>query len=598
MIAQKRAQSGFTLIESLVSIAIFSMLVLTVYETSASIVRQTKAFRENTTISALADKFMEVARNLPYSQVGTLSGNPHGNLYDQPNATTTIVNNTAYQIYYVVNYIDDPADGTILAGTDFASNDYKQVKLYIKNTTTGVTKSFLSNIVPKGLENLNSGGALFVTVFDAVGQPVPNATVVITNTSISPSINLTRTTDSTGHWIEVGLPNSANSYHVVVSKTGYSSDQTYPSSAGNPNPVKGDATISNGQVTQISFSIDLVSSLVFNTLNATCAPIAGVGLKVQGAKLIGIPDILKFDNSFTSNASGKIPLSQLEWDNYTPTLSLASSYMIYGSSPIQQINILPNVNQSFDLILGPKTANSLLVIVKDAATGNPIKSATAELRSQDPDTDVTKLTSGNTWGQQAWNGGSGQADFSDATMYAEDDGNVNVTDLPSGIRLAHTANVVNSTTGTLTSSTFDTGTASTTYTTIAWQPTSQTASSSAAFQIAANNDNATWNFVGPDGTPDTFYTVPGSSMASSTNGNRYIRYKAFLSTTDVTINPVVTSTSLNYVSGCFAPGQAMFPGLDSSASYDLDVSMPGYQSQTISNLSVSGYNVLQVSLSN
>jgi hypothetical protein len=50
------------------------------------------------------------------------------------------------------------------------------------------------------------------------------------------------------------------------------------------------------------------------------------------------------------------------------------------------------------------------------------------------------------------------------------------------------------------------------------------------FQIATNNDNSTWNFVGPDGNPATYYVTSGSAIWSGHDGNRYIKYKAFLST--------------------------------------------------------------------
>jgi len=180
---------------------------------------------------------------------------------------------------------------------------------------------------------------------------------------------LEKLSDANGKWVEVGLPDSANSYHITVTKSGYSSDQTYPISGLNPNPTKPDATISNGQVTQISFGIDQTSNLTFNTLNQTCGAISGVGLEVKGAKLIGTPNVLKYDNLFTSNSSGQVPLINAEWDNYTPALT-GNTYMIYGSSPIQQVNLLPNTNQLFNLILGPKMTTNLLVIVKDSSTGN------------------------------------------------------------------------------------------------------------------------------------------------------------------------------------------------------------------------------------
>jgi hypothetical protein len=270
--------------------------------------------------------------------------------------------------------------------------------------------------------------------------------------------------------------------------------------------------------------------------------------------------------------------------------------MIYGSSPIQQINLLPDTTQLFNLILGAKTDNSLLVIVKDSGTGNSIEGASVTLTNSDPLVNLNRITGGSLWSQQFWNGGSGQIAWSNTTKYFQDDGGISTTDIPLAMRLINSNGNTLVTSASLESSTFDTGSGVTTYTTLNWQPTSQDPAVTVKFQIAANNDNSTWNFMGPDGTSGTYYTTSDTSVSSVHNNQRYIRYKAYLSTNDTTKNPTVTSVNINYVSGCFTPGQVIFPGLATSASYQVAVSMSGYLIETISNLNISGYQVLQVLL--
>ena len=587
-------KKGVTLIEVIVSVAIFAILSVSIFGVFTSIINGITYYREKTTISALADQYLEVVRNLPYSKLGTVEGNPNGSLPDLPNPLTVWVAGKGYNVYYAISYVDDPADGTALRGDDLAPNDYKQIKLYIKNLDTNEINSFLTNVSPKGLEGLVSGGALSLQIFDAVGQPVSGATIHITNQDTTPNVNLTRVSDDSGNWIEVGLPNSANSYHVVVSKNGYSSDQTYSISEQNPSPTKPDATILNGQVTQISFAIDKLSTLTFKTLDQSCAPISGVGLEVYGSKLIGTPNKVKFDSTYVSYSSGRVSLAGTEWDNYTPILTSPSIYMVYGSSPIQQVSILPGTSQSFNLILGPKTGDSLLAIVKDSVTGNPIESAQVQLQSANAGYGDAKLTSGSVWNQHDWSMGSGHDVFVDPAEYYEDDGNISNNETPLGLRLANLGNsYVYS--GSLVSSYFDTGTGSTAYTTLAWQPTSQDPSTSIKFQLAASNDKKTWNYLGPDGTSESYYDVPGTTIRGL-NGNRYVRYKVFLSTTDNSKTPVLTSVNINYVSGCMAPGQAMFPGLRAQNDYSAIISKNGYQSQTIDDIKVDGYKVLQILL--
>jgi len=67
------------------------------------------------------------------------------------------------------------------------------------------------------------------------------------------------------------------------------------------------------------------------------------------------------------------------------------------------------------------------------------------------------------------------------------------------------------------------------------------------FRVATNNDNATWSFRGPDGSPSSYYTDSGQRIWSGHNGDRYIRVRAyFWGTADKT--PV-----LHNVSVCWNP---------------------------------------------
>lgn len=590
-------KKGFTLIEVIVSVAIFSILAVSALGLYATMIKAITFYRGQTTVSALADQYLEIARNLPYAKVGTQNGNPHGPLPDFVSPLELIFNGINYQVYYVVNALHDDQDPNV------GVQDYKQIKLYIKNSATDDTASFSTIIAPIDLASMGSGGVLLVQVIDKTWQPVPGAVINITNTNISPTINLSRTSDSDGRWYEIGLPADSN-YHVMVTKNGYSSDQTYPADEY-PGAANQDAMIIQGEVSQITLAIDHLSNLVFRAISQTCQPISGVEVNVQGAKTI-VPGLSKFDEVYTSGSGGAIyPESTsvcsstcgsseccLEWDNYTPDLE-SSSYMVYGTSPVQSVNLLPDSSQNFNLILGPKTDNSLLVVVKDTV-GNPIEGAVVELEGL---VSGTAITGGSVWAQNNWTGGSGQTDFEDETKYYGDDGGVSSVELPQALRLLKQGEFyVNS--GQLVSSSFDTGTEDTQYTTLNWQPEFQTPGVEIKFQLAANSDNETWDFKGPDGTSGSYYTVSGSAISSQLNNKRYVRYKVFLSTTDQAITPVLSGVSVNYVSGCPAPGQAIFAELPADNGYYATISNDehGYLPQTIGPLDVNGYFVLQVTL--
>jgi hypothetical protein len=86
---------------------------------------------------------------------------------------------------------------------------------------------------------------------------------------------------------------------------------------------------------------------------------------------------------------------------------------------------------------------------------------------------------------------------------------------------------------------------STVWSTLSWTATVP-ANTSLRFQVAgSNNFGGPFNFIGPDGTAATFYT---SSPASITqfNGNRYLKYKAFFTTTNSTVTPTLNEVTVCY----------------------------------------------------
>jgi hypothetical protein len=66
------------------------------------------------------------------------------------------------------------------------------------------------------------------------------------------------------------------------------------------------------------------------------------------------------------------------------------------------------------------------------------------------------------------------------------------------------------------------------------------------FQIATNNDDSTWNFVGPDGTSATYYETSGAGIWSGHNGGRYIKYKAYLTTPNPYQTPELKEVRITY----------------------------------------------------
>jgi hypothetical protein len=98
--------------------------------------------------------------------------------------------------------------------------------------------------------------------------------------------------------------------------------------------------------------------------------------------------------------------------------------------------------------------------------------------------------------------------------------------------------------GELTSAPHDTG-YNADFGTVSWSVTLPPGTT-VKFQVAANNDNATWDFKGPDGAAGTYYTTSGTAVWPGHDGGQYIKYKAYFSTTDIELTPVLHDVTIAY----------------------------------------------------
>lgn len=587
--------SGFTLIEITVAIAIFLIFAVGIYSTISMVFKIVYQSRMKITETALLSEQIEITRNIPYESVGIINGIPSGILLHSQIISRNGVN---FTVITSVRNIDDPFDGT-LGGVpnDISPADYKQVEVSaICNNCSQQEPVILSTVVsPKNLEGASENGALFVQVFDANGLPVTQANVHIVNTAVTPNIILDDVTDNDGMLKIVDAPTGTLSYNITVSKNGYSTEGTVSSSIANPNPLKSPANVVSQTITEISFSIDKVGNLNVASVDSTCMGIAGPSVNLYGEKVLGTnPDVYKTNLNF-SLATNNYNINNLEWDIYHLNL-LGNTYDLAGSVPMLPFKLNPGSAQNLSLIFTPHTANSLLVKVKDAGTGLPLSDAATHLVGNGFDdsfqTDLGYVR------QTDWSGGGGQINFIDDQKYFADSGNLE-NSFPSGdLKLKKTGNFY-AVGGSLESSTFDLG-SSVTLRNLIFEPLAQPAQTGLSpilFQLAATNTpNAViWNFGGPDGASNTYYTSTNTLIYSGLANNRYLRYRVFLSTQDNHYTPQLSEVDFTFTNSCIPPGQVFFGSL-SSGIYNLEVSRAGYSTNS-GDVTVSGNGEMEVNLS-
>ena len=594
----QNSERGFSLIETLVGISIFIMISMSIYQVYVKVLDVVSSARLKVVATALANEQFEILRNLPYSDVGVEGGIPNGKIKASRSVTRS---NTDFTIKTTVRNIDDPFDGFLGgAKNDLSPADYKLVEIEIGCTACKNFQPVLisGRIAPKNLETASTNGALFINVIDASGQPVGGADIHIENNAEVPAIVMDDVSNNSGVLQIVDAPPGVEAYEISTSKIGYSADRTYTTGdVANPNPTKPNATVVEQNVTSISFAIDKTSSVNVSTVTESCAPVANVSFNLSGSKLIGVsPNVLKYDQDLSTNSSGVIALGDMEWDAYNVMFN-DSTYDLGGSIPLLPMNVAPDSNENLKLVVASKSSRSFLVTVMDSATGLPLTDAFVTLEKGSAST--TLVTNQGFFHQTDWSGGSGQADFLDDTKYLSSDGNIETGSPDGELRLKNNFGTYVQN-GELISSSFEMG-SDINLDNILWNPSSQPAevgADSIKFQIATNDDDTTWDFVGPDDTSVTFYTAGNSNVSASHNGHQYLRYKVFLHTDDTNFTPNLSDVSFTFTSGCIPPGQVLFKDL-ASGMYVLTVTKDGYTDFIDSEVDISSsWDQLDVLMTN
>lgn len=566
---------GFTLIEAVIAVALFTAISVSLFATYQRVFTVARMSQARVNAIALADEQFEVARNLPFSFVGTIGGIPSGVL--KP-VQTLVRGGMTFIATTTVRNVDQPFDGVAGgAPNDLSPADNRLVEIDMTCTTCINFRPFVFTtwIGPRDLEGSSTNGSLFVKVIGADGIGVSGASVNVFNASSTPLINISDVTGTSGMLQLVDAPPGNQVYQVSVGKAGYSSERTYGAPT-TTNPVNQHATVAAQTVTQLTLAIDRTATLNFSSVDSTCAARPNINLHVSGTKLISTaPNVLKYDAWTKTDASGFLALNDIEWDTYTIG-GTSTTYELAGVTPLQPISITPGAVQNIQLVLVPKNSPSVLVTIKDLASRLAVTGADVTLAMGGAS---TTLTTGRGFLQQTdWSGGGGQSAYVDPTQYAASDANIDTLTSPGEVRLLNTFGDY-ALSGWLESSTFDTGSASNFYQ-FTYQPIGQpieTGGGSVQFQIATGNSTSSWTYLGPDGTASTYYTATTTDIAAINNGNRYLRYKMFLSTASTSFTPSVSDIQFGFTSACVPPGQVIFQGL-TNGTYDITVVKAGYSS--------------------
>lgn len=395
---------GFTLIEMLVFLFIFSVSAMSFYGTFRAGISYVIDSKNRLGAVELANEKMEIIRNLGYSDVGTKVihgdgsvsyGVPAGEILQDEDL---IVNTRSYHAHTDIRYHDDPFDGTISSDPpDTVNNDYKKVRIDItwpwENQTRSI--SLVSNFVPEGVETTAGGGTMVVNISDNQGNPIPMASVRITNSSISPAVEISTTADDLGSVLLPGMPNSENqnTYVVRVSKSSenYETLETLPIYPDTPfDPIYYHAMVLEGELADVYMEIDKAADLEVNSVNPLNETIGSVEFTLKGGRKIGMvhagtESVYSVDGTYETNSSGEETLEDIAGGVYgiDVTAAVKEHYALIDTLPVSPFNLEPGADQELLLILADKNVDSLVVKVTDgdAETPTPIAGASVTLKN-------------------------------------------------------------------------------------------------------------------------------------------------------------------------------------------------------------------------
>ena len=201
----KLESHGFTILEVVFVLVILSLSTLTIFSLFNLTLKMTWENKARIGATQLANKKLEIARNLPYDDVGTVGGIVSGNI---PETEIVTLNNIDYTVYTNVVYVDDPFDGTFESDPiDNLTNDYKMVSVKVSWDSEFSTSpvEFYTNIAPKGVESDLGGGTLVIKVFNASGLAVDNANIHIYSDVVSPTVDMNTYSNAQGQLVLQGV---------------------------------------------------------------------------------------------------------------------------------------------------------------------------------------------------------------------------------------------------------------------------------------------------------------------------------------------------------------------------------------------------------
>lgn len=387
---------GFTLIESIVFLLLFTLISVVFLQTYIIGTRLILESKKRLGATALANQKMEIVRSIDYDAIGTKHWNGSSWVYGIPGGDlledeVVAANGGNFVVHTFVQYVDDSFDGTVTSGTpDAIPTDYKRARITVSwgNFGEDQTVAIFGNFSPNGVETSGGGGVFSINVLDGSGAGVSGATVHITNPTSS--IDITSSTDSTGNIMLPGAPAGTQKYVLAVSKNGYYGVTTYaPYPTSVFKPLDTHASVVSGTLNQKTMIMDRSSDIHFLTQDPFGTDIPSIQYTIAGGRVIGLDavtnaNVYGFTSTGTTDASGEASYPSESPGQYTVGITSAG-YELYKLVPEgsarNSFTALAGVTSDITAVLLDRSLGSVLLRVQNQTGGTAIPGATVTLSS-------------------------------------------------------------------------------------------------------------------------------------------------------------------------------------------------------------------------
>ncbi|MEI6650685.1 MAG: prepilin-type N-terminal cleavage/methylation domain-containing protein [Candidatus Moraniibacteriota bacterium] len=414
-------QRGFTLVEALFFLFLFSVIAISFYKLFAIGSKRILDVRRKLGATELASERMETVRSLPYASIGTKRsdgsggwdyGIPAGDILETESVVKT---GATYSVHTAAQYVDDPFDGTASGSSDTIPTDYKRVRIEVTWAGAEGNQSVVTwgNFSPEGVEQPSNTGVLSINVTDPSGNPVSGAGTHIV--SAIGNVDLTAQTDVYGNLSLPGAP-PANDYMLYVTRAGYYGVQTYPAAPASAfNPLNLPMSVVVGSVNQKSFAIGRTLGITVRSEDTFGTLIPNVPFSLSGGYQVGtkpnttpLEPVYDFSASDVTGSDGQKAYVNRSYGRYQLSVSgSVSGYRFLYLNPG-----ISNTPASFDTVAGTDRTEKMVfakmsigsvlvsVMTKDGTEDVPVENATVRLQDSALGYDATVST-----------GPSGQAYF-------------------------------------------------------------------------------------------------------------------------------------------------------------------------------------------